>query len=426
MKIACRIRMMKALLITVLFSLLSLPGISQALNFQALLDSGKAEFKRQLAEQTSNYTKAFGLFTEAVKRQPDNAEARYFLGYTIDRLNASDGSMMHLSKKQLTLKASEQFERVNALQRTYQGEILLLDPYSKLSSIWGSLAAAYLTQNNPDSAKWAFAEGKKRGGFIEPILEYNRQLLNSCEKNAILVTAGDNITIPAWYLQTIEKFRTDITIVDAGLINAGWYPKYLKNSLHLKMQLSDTEIDTIEYRPWTPKAISIKNPDDSTQVFNWTLKPTYFDQYILKGDRILLDIIQQNLYNRTFYFSGGPDSTYNLFLTDYLIDDGIVSKLILHKNDKTTPTTILSKNLYSYNIDKLDGQEIVKSKDAILALNGFRWTFYGNSYFLYSKGQKAEAKKLLEVMELKFSTRKLPYYTPELQKGVEELKLLIQ
>lgn len=413
-------------LIIVTFILFSQFGFSQTNEFQNLLDSGKAEFKRQALEQTPNYSRAFDLLTNAVKLQPDNPEARYFLGYTIDRLNADDGSKMFMSKKELTLKASEQFEKVNNIQEEYQGEILVLDPYSKLTSIWGSLAQAYLIRNSFDSAKWAFQEGKRRGGFIEPLLEFNRQMLNSCQKNAILITYGDNITIPAWYLQTIESFRTDITIVDANLINAEWYPKYLKNTKDLKMSLSDVQIDTINYIPWTAIDITIKNPIDTIQTFSWTLKPTYYDQYILKGDRILLDILKQNIFKRDFYFSGGSDSTYNLYLTDYIIDDGIVSRVILKKNDLTTPTVIISKNLESYNIQKLDGKEIRKSKDAIFILNGFRWTFFGNSYFLYSKGQTSEAKKLLHEMELRFDVKKLPYSSKDLENNIEQLRHLTE
>src|SRR5690349_4199887 len=84
-------------------------SFSQTNRFQVLLYSGKAAFKEQAAAQTSDYTYPFEILQQAVALQPDNAEARYFLGYTIDRLNANDGSTMYLVKKDFTLKASEQF-----------------------------------------------------------------------------------------------------------------------------------------------------------------------------------------------------------------------------------------------------------------------------------------------------------------------------
>jgi hypothetical protein len=192
------------------------------------------------------------------------------------------------------------------------------------------------------------------------------------------------------------------------------------------MTFSDSEIDTINYISWIPKDITIKNPNDTTQTFTWTLKPTYYSQYILRGDRILLDIVKENLYKRDFYFSETPDSTYNLFLTDYLIDDGIVSHVILQKNDLTTQTAIVSKNLHSYNILKAPEKEIKKSRDAVTVLNGFRWTFYGNSNFLYSKGQVGNAKILLNEMEERFPINKLPYDSKELEDSIRTLKGLMQ
>lgn len=42
-------------------------------------------------------------------------------------------------------------------------------------------------------------------------------LLNSCDRDAILFTYGDNDTFPLWYIQEVEKLRTDVTIVNINL-----------------------------------------------------------------------------------------------------------------------------------------------------------------------------------------------------------------
>ena len=156
---------MKSLLLILPFCIISVFARSQKSQFQVLLDSGKNEFKRQAAETNPNYSKAKNVLSKAVTLNPENAEARYFLGYAIDKTNSVDGSSMNLLKKELILDASEQFEKVIKLQDVYNGEIAILDPYSKIGCIWGSLGQAYLSRNQIDSARWAFQQGKARGGF---------------------------------------------------------------------------------------------------------------------------------------------------------------------------------------------------------------------------------------------------------------------
>ena len=386
-----------------------------------IVDSGKYEFKLQAKSDTPDYSKAYRILTNQVKLHPKNAEFRYFLGYTIDRLNADDGKGMLQLKRELTIKASEQFEEVNRLEPNYKGELFLLDPYAKLSSIWGSLAEAYLNRLLLDSAKWAFQEGKKRGGFTEPFLALNRQLLNSCDDNAILVTYGDNITMPIWYLQTVENYRNDITVVDGNLINTIWYPKYLKTARNLKISFTDAVIDTIEYLQWEPQLVEIIDPKDTIQKFSWELRPTYLNNYILKGDRILFDILQQNLYSRPIYFNSNSDSSYNLFLSSYLVDEGLVSRVTTKIVDYEKDVVTISKNLYQYNIDNIKKEEIEKSRDAIIVLNNFRWAYFNTVYHLVAQANYEKAKELISLMVARFSKDKLPFTSEEVERYFADL-----
>lgn len=409
--------------LTIALFLTSIFGLSQTRNSyeHATADSGKQEFKDQSQKDTADYSKAFRMLSNQVRQNPQNAEYRYFLGYAIDRINAEDGKGMLQLQKELTMRASEQFEEVNKLEPIYKGEIFILDPYSKLTSIWGCLAESYLTRKLIDSAKWAFLEGKKRGGFIEPVLEFNRQLLNSCEKKAILISYGDNLTIPIWYLQTIENLRTDITVVDANLLNTNWYPKYLKHERDLKISLSDTVIDTLEYEQWESKEITITNSTNPMQTFTWELRPTYINSYILKGDKILLNIFQQNLFQRPMYFAGNSDSTYNLFLTPYIVDQGTVTKVIPHKIDWNSNILTIPENLKHYNIDKLKKEDILKSRDAILLLNDFRWCYYNIIFHMLKKSKHSEAQELIKMMYEKFKKDKLPFSSNEAEQYFLEL-----
>lgn len=385
------------------------------------VDDGKNEFKQQTLKETPDYSKALKILTNQVKSNPKNAEYRYFLGYTIDKLNADDGTGMPKLTKIKTIKASEQFEEVNKIEPIYKGEYFISDPYSKITSIWGALAQSYLIKKQNDSAKWAFEEGKRRGGFIEPVLEFNRQLLSNCDSNSILVTSGDLITIVVWYLQTIENLRNDITIVDASLINASWYIKYLKSAKKLNISYSDTEVDTISYLEWKPTIITIKNEKKLEDSLSWELKPTYMNNFILKGDRILIDIFKQNYFKRPIYFTCNSDSTYDLFLSKHFIDKGLMSlvyfKPIINQND----TMYILDKLANYNIDKCSAYEIKKSRNAITLLNNFRWAYFSNIYHLNDINKLDKAKRLIDEMTEKFPKNKLPFVTEEQEKYFNNL-----
>ena len=390
-----------------------------------IADSGKTEFKKQAASEMPDYSVAYRILKKQVSLNPNNAELHYFLGYTIDRMNANEGSTMFELKKHLTIEASEQFEIVNKLEPKYKGEYIVLDPYAKLGSIWGSLAQAYLVRNLEDSATWAFEEGKRRGGFIEPILHYNRQLLNGCSRNAILVTNGDNITIPCWYLQSVENYRADVTIVDANLINTDWYCKYLKQKKKLDISFSDEEIEQIDYVEFDSRYFTISNPKDSTEKFTWKMKPTLYGKYILKGDRILLNILRENLFERDIYFNSNSDSTWNLFLDNYLHDDGLANKLLIKGFDFKEAADSVSSNYVNYTIEKLNAADINKSKDAIILLNNYRWAYYETISRLLFSNQKVKARVLKNEMELKFPLSKLPYSFEKAASYFNELFLKI-
>ncbi len=86
----------------------------------------------------------------------------------------------------------------------------------------------------------------RSGNFIP--YDYAKNLLDSAEKNAILITGGDNDTFPLWALQAAYHYRPDVAVLNLSLANTDWYLKQMRDKWHVPLPLSDEQIDGLRYR----------------------------------------------------------------------------------------------------------------------------------------------------------------------------------
>lgn len=398
-------------ILVVFFLLLFASSYAQTESFDALMESAKAEFAKEFDEQ--DYSSAVKYLEMAVEMMPENTEALYYLGYAYSRLNSKDARQLIHMRVDLVQASSAQFEKVNALTPEYKGEFLLLDPYAKIMSEWGSLAMCYTYHNKPDSARWAFQEGRKRGGFGAFILESNRKVLASCSKDAILIVSGDGYTMPLWYLQEVEGLRKDVAVVNIDMLNTVWYPELLSKQGKVAFDVPMTEMEGWEYIEWESADLTIGE-------FTWRVNPSYYELYLLRGDRIFMSLLRANEFKRDIYFTKGFYEPSRLGLGNYLRSCVNTDHLRISTGPNLTDEEYLARFK-----DQLQLLELLNrnSQTDRRMYDGFRIALLERVRGHLYDDDKEKAKELLRLLDTYGNDELLPYMAEGLREFEKSLRL---
>lgn len=377
---------------------------AQTERLKMLMDSAKAKFKSVQALEGDDYynfdySELAKIFEEVVAADSNNAEARYFLGYTYGRMNSRDAESMPKMNLDLLLKTSSHFEAVIRLSPKYKGEIIVLDPYSKITAEWGSMAFSYLYKDKVDSAVWALKEGKRRGGYSNYMLETNRHCLATCKQRAILMTSGDNFIFPLMYLQLVENYRTDVSVIDVSVLGSSWYASYLSRKNLVRFDLPAEKIDSIGH-------IETKDTLMTIGKFSWIVKPSYYGMYLLRGDLLFLSLLKANNFEREVFFTLSVPEENMLGLTENIVDLVFVKKLALFFGSGLSFDTYRSEAIKALKLSKLINSNTV---DEYVLLDNYRYGIFHMIDKYLRKDEKEEAKELLWLIDEYANEREFPY-----------------
>jgi hypothetical protein len=181
------------------------------------------------------------------------------------------------------------------------------------------------------------------GLYPKAMRSFARNLLNSCQPNAILFVNGDSDTFPLLYLQEQEGFRKDVTVVNLSLLNTARYIHYLKMLLpegkRLPISLTREEYIGQENGYQAAKTgMTITTPevgdrlpalpgDTLYETMRIKVRGGSRNPYLLKQDIVVLDILSANKWQRPLYFSSGVDPASLLGMEEYLRECGLARQL---------------------------------------------------------------------------------------------------
>ncbi len=218
------------------------------------------------------------------------------------------------------------------------------------------------------SVQLNYNETDRSGNFVA--WDYSYNMLQSCDKDAILFTNGDNDTFPLWYLQDVEGIRRDVRIVNLSLVNTNWYIKqmkakpYFKEALAVPISFSDKAIDNLQPVMWETRQLDLPVPPEAmtkyggadtnvtrTGKISFTMRHTLEiggTRAIRVQDIMIRDILFTNQWKRPICFAVtcSPDS--KIGLEEYLWFQGLAWRLEprkINREDLGLNRDVLEQNL---------------------------------------------------------------------------------
>ena len=223
--------------------------------------------------------------------------------------------------------------------------------------------------------------------------DLGKDYLESCAKDAILISFGDNDTYPVWYSQEVESARPDIRVMNYSLLGTDWYINQLRYKVNQSppadviftaKQIQGSKRDVIPVYPLPgfdqnryydlysllKDVVGSDNPQYTVQSqdgepmnvlpvkkvsipvdVNYVkehgvVKPgdsvvsslllDIKKNYLLKNDLAVLSLIAANKWQRPIYFTSLQDID-ELGLTPYIRMEGLSYRLVPVKNVDVNP-----------------------------------------------------------------------------------------
>ncbi|MBL4655859.1 MAG: DUF2723 domain-containing protein, partial [Bacteroidia bacterium] len=281
--------------------------------------------------------------------------------------------------------------------------------------------------------------------------------LNSCDKNAIIFTNGDNDTFPLWYIQEVEGVRTDVRVCNLSLLSTDWYIDQMKRKAYdsepVPFSLTKDQYiqGTRDYIPFYDRKLKgftdlkevvefigsnnsktrartsggemvdyiptkkVRIPVDADKVIaNGIVKEEDRDKIVpyiewtinknglYKSDMMILDLLAHNDWERPIYFAITVSNRSYLNLQDYFQLEGLAYKLVPIKQktksgqvDRVNAEAMYENLMHKFKWGGMD-QDIYMNENNMRMTSNFRHNFIRLGEDLMRKGEK---DRVIEVLD---------------------------
>ena len=253
--------------------------------------------------------------------------------------------------------------------------------------------------------------------------DFGQNYLSSCEPNAIIFTNGDNDTFPLWYNQEVEGFRTDVRVCNLSYLQTDWYINQMRRASYESAPLP-INLPPINYMEGTRDVSSVKalikepldltvalqffngnTVDDSGRHFmpsrdlylpvnkeevlkNGVVSPEKADSIveriniklgntIAKNEYMILQMLQDNHWQRPVYYATTVGEEANLGLADYLRLEGIARRITpLRQDGGGVNADVMFDNLmHKFKWGGIENPNVYLDENIRRMCNTFRFMF---------------------------------------------------